>query len=148
LRPFPAQPSDCAELRWGSGTTSGTIRCAGKFGRSQVLSRSVFSEKRPNVGVQDGFHVLLGFPKITSAHKNGQAFTNALPTIIFRPKHAFHRDGGNQRYFYGARPHDLLLFQLVNTAITFLVLRNWSCKPPATYPTALGSLHSKTRACV
>jgi hypothetical protein len=74
---------------------------------------SVFSEKRPDVIFQDCFHAFFGFRKIAPSHQDGQVFTNALPTIIFRPKHALHINGSNQRYFYSARPHDLVLVKFL-----------------------------------
>jgi hypothetical protein len=78
---------------------------------------SVFSEKRPDVCFQHRFHALFGFLKITPAHQDGQAFTNALPTIIFRPKNTLHSNGSEQRYFYSARPHDFFLKFLCATSI-------------------------------
>ena len=77
--------------------------------KSLLRCLSGFSEKRPDVSFQDRFHALLGFFEITSPHPDGQAFTNAFPTIISRPKHTLHSKGNDQRYFYSARLHDLVL---------------------------------------
>ena len=87
-----------------------TARCGEDSSSKSLLScLSGFSEKRLDVSFQDGFHVLFGFFEIPSPHPDGQAFTNAFPTSIFRPKHTLHGNGSDQRYFYSATPHDLVL---------------------------------------
>jgi hypothetical protein len=67
----------------------------------------VSSKKGADVSFQADLHAPFGFLEITPPHQDGQAFTNALPLIILRPKYTFRSNGVDQRHFYSTRPHDL-----------------------------------------
>jgi hypothetical protein len=94
---FPASP--CA-------TKS---RFAVKSGRSQPGSKSFFellfvsSKKGSGRRFSRRSPCAFWIPRNHVPHQDGQAFTNALPTTILRPKYTLRSNGVDQRHFYSTR---------------------------------------------